>query len=162
MLTKDHLMSVLSYCEQSGNFVWLVQTGRALPGMIAGSLGKDGYVQIKIGGKLYKAHRLAWLYMIGEWPKGRLDHKDNCQSNNRWDNIRPASHSQNMANRKLNNNNKAGFKGVSFYKKLGKYGSRVSKDGVSYHLGVFDTPEEAHEAYLAKANELHGEFARSS
>lgn len=162
MIDHDALKSMLSYCEESGNFVWLVQTGRALPGMIAGTLGKEGYVNIKIEGRLYKAHRLVWLYMMGEWPSFRLDHKDNCQSNNRWENIRPASHSQNMANRKLNKNNSSGFKGVSLCKDSGKYMAYVNKDGRRYYLGEHDTPEMAHEAYLAKAKELHGEFARSN
>jgi HNH endonuclease/AP2 domain len=160
LITQDYLQGILSYSPESGNFVWLIQYGRAHPGKIAGSVRKDGYVCIKIEGIPYKAHRLAWLYMTGEWPIGRVDHEDNCQSNNRWENLRLASHSQNMANRKLNKNNRSGFKGVSL--KNGRYFAYVSKDGSRYSLGYFDDPEEAHAAYLAKAQELHGKFARSS
>ena len=159
-VTLNHLQGILSYSPESGNFVWLVQYGRANPGNIAGSVRKDGYVTIKIEGRQYKAHRLAWLYMTGEWPKGRLDHKDNCQSNNRWENLRLATHSQNMANRKINKNNGSGYKGVSF--KKGLYQAYVNKDGIRHWLGYFRTAEEAHAAYLIKAKELHGAFARSS
>ncbi len=159
MLTLEKLKSILSYCPESGNFVWLIQHGRAYPGNIAGSLRKDGYVTVIIDRKQHKAHRLAWFYMTGDWPKGRLDHEDNCQSNNRWDNLRIATHSQNMANRKLNKNSGSGYKGVSF--KRGKYRAYINKDGTRHWLGYFDDPEEAHAVYLAKARELHGEFARS-
>ena len=160
MLTHDRLLSILSYCKESGNFVWLIRNGRAHPGKIAGSVRKDGYVAILIDRKSYKAHRLAWFYVNGEWPNGRLDHEDNCQSNNRWGNLRPATHSQNMANRKLNANSSTGHKGVSRHG--GRYRAYVNKDGHRHYLGWFDTGEAAAAAAGAKALELHGAFARRS
>lgn len=157
-LSHEHLLAVLSYSKESGNFVWLIRGGRAHPGKIAGTVHSDGYVVIIIDGKQYKAHRLAWFYVNGSWPRGRLDHKDNCQSNNRWDNIRPATHSQNMANRKLNANSTTGYKGVSARGK--KFRAYVNKDGRRHYLGDFNTGAEAAAAAGAKALELHGAFAR--
>jgi hypothetical protein len=160
VLTHDHLLSVLSYSKETGQLVWLIDSGRARVGKIAGSVRKDGYIQIIIDRVKYKAHRLAWFYVKGVWPEGRLDHRDNCGSNNRWGNLRPATHSQNMANRKLNANNSSGFKGVS--KRGNRYRAYVNKDGKRIWLGVFDNPEQAGAAASIKATELHGEFARAA
>ena len=157
-LSHQHLLSVLSYSKETGEFVWLIDSGRARKGAVAGHIRKDGYVQIIIGKKLYRAHRLAWFYVTGSWPEGRLDHQDNCGSNNRWENLRPATHSQNMANRKLNANNVSGFKGVSRRGK--RFRAYVQKDGRRFLLGMFDTAEAAGAAAAAKSIELHGEFAR--
>jgi hypothetical protein len=158
-LTHEHLRSVLSYSKESGNFVWLISCGTVKAGRIAGSLRKDGYVQIVIDKIKYKAHRLAWFYVNGKWPRGRLDHKDNCGANNRWDNIRRATHSQNMANRKLNANSSTGFKGV-YEKPNGRFRAHVQKKGKRLWLGTFGTAEEAAIAAAEKSIELHGAFAR--
>lgn len=158
MLTHQHLLSILSYSKESGDFVWLIRHGRAHPGKIAGTLRDDGYVVVIIDKKQYRAHRLAWFYVHGVWPKGRLDHEDNFQSNNRWSNIRPASHSQNMANRKLNTNSGTGYKGVS--QRGRRYRAYVNKDGRRHYLGGYATAEEAAMVAAAKAVEVHGEFAR--
>lgn len=158
VLTHEHLLLVLSYSKETGEFVWMVNSGRARIGKVAGCIRKDGYIQIIIDKRKYKAHRLAWFYVNGEWPKGRLDHRDNCGSRNIWNNLRLATHSQNMANRKLNTNNSSGFKGVS--KKGSRFRAYVDKDGCRHHLGTFLTAEEAGFVAAAKSLELHGEFAR--
>ena len=160
MLSHTHLLSILSYDELSGNFVWLINSGRARKGNIAGTVRDDGYVVIIIEKKQYKAHRLVWFYVHRVWPKGRLDHEDNCQSNNRLSNLRPATHSQNMANRKLNSNSSTGYKGVS--KRGNRYRAYANKDGERISLGMFDTGEAAAAAAGTKALELHGAFARRS
>jgi hypothetical protein len=159
-LTHQHLLSVLSYSKETGVFVWLIDSGRARIGKVAGHVRKDGYVQIIIDKVKYKAHRLAWFYVTGEWPKGRLDHRDNCGSNNIWRNLRPATHSQNMANRKLNANNTTGFKGV--FPRGSRFRAYIQKDGRRYNLGTFRTAEEAATVAAAKSQELHGEFARAA
>lgn len=159
MLTHDRLLSILSYSKESGNFVWLIRSGRAHPGEIAGTLRDDGYVVIIVDRKQYKAHRLAWFYVKWRLPRGRLDHEDNCGSNNRWGNIRRATHSQNMANRKLNANSSTGFKGV-YKKSNGRFRAHVQKKGKRLWLGTFGTPEEAAIVAATKSIELHGSFAR--
>lgn len=159
VLTHDHLLLILSYSKESGNFVWLIRYGRAHPGKIAGTVRPDGYVVIGIDGKRYKAHRLAWFYVNGKWPRGRLDHGDNCGSNNRWVNLRRATHSQNMANRKLNDNSSTGFKGV-YEAANGRFRAHVQKKGRRFWVGTYATALEAAAAASAKSIELHGAFAR--
>lgn len=153
--------ALLTYCPLTGIFLWKVSSGRAVAGARAGCI-VGGYLVIRIDRKAYKAHRLAWLYMNGRWPRGRLDHKDGDGANNRWGNIRRATHSQNMANRKVNRNNSSGLKGVCFMKANGRYAANVNKSGRRFYLGLYDTAELAHAAYQAKSNELFGEFARAA
>lgn len=161
MLTAERLREVLAYDPETGTFTWKVNKQRPhLVGGVAGSRNRNGYWHIGVDRGEHKAHRLAWLYVHGEWPASRLDHEDADTLNNRIGNLRLATRSQNIANSRLRKDNACGFKGVSFYKSAGKWGANVSKDGRSYYLGLFDTPEAAHAAYQEKARELHGAFAR--
>jgi hypothetical protein len=127
-------------------------------GDVAGSLNRQGYIRIAIDYKYYLAHRLAWLYVYGEWPSGRLDHRDLDRANNRIANLRPATDMQNCANAKRRVDNSTGFKGVST--RQGRYIAQINRDGRRICLGRFDTPEAAHEAYKAAALKHFGEFAR--
>jgi hypothetical protein len=154
--------SLLSYDEASGVLRWRTSSRGRKAGEIAGSVNRDGYRRIVIWGRSYKAHRLAWLCVYGEWPKERLDHRDGNTDNNAIGNLRLASHSQNLANSKLRRDNKVGLKGVSFQESTGRYQANINKDGKRYYLGSFATPEEAHGAYVCAASELFGEFARVS
>lgn len=163
MIDIQYLKSILSYSEQTGQFTWLESRGTVSCGTIAGAVHTDkgrSYRIIKIDKRGYKAHILAWFYMNGVWPSRRLDHKDNDSLNNRVSNLRFASHSQNMANRKLNKNNSCGFKGV--IQKNGRFFAYINKDGQRQWLGGHDTPEAASAARASKAQEIHGEFARSA
>ena len=98
--------------------------------------------------------------MTGEWCSAVIDHRDGDPSNNRWDNLRRATVSQNNANRRLHRNNKCGFKGV-VQNPWGRFIASIYKNGRRIHLGMFATPEAAHAAYVAAARELFGEFARA-
>lgn len=158
-LTHKYLTSILAYSPEEGSFTWLVSVGSVRAGRQAGGISA-GYIQIRINKKFHKAHRLAWFYMTGKWPLGRLDHEDGNTANNRWSNLRRATHSQNMANRKLNRNNTSGFKGVS--RRGDSFRAYVNKNGKRVGLGTFPTAELAHAAYTEKARELHGEFARAA
>lgn len=157
-ITSEYIQSLLRYSPETGEFFWLVSRGSVRSGKRAGGLNR-GYIQIRVNKKFYKAHRLAWLVMTGAWPKGRLDHKNGIIGDNRWCNLRRATHSQNMANRRINKNNTSGMKGVS-QRKPGSYRAYVNKDGKRFYLGSFASAEAAHSAYLKKAKELHGKFAR--
>lgn len=101
--------------------------------------------------------------MTGEWPKHQVDHKDTNPSNDKWDNLREATTAQNKANCRKYNRDKAScpLKGVQAVQKRHsiRYRAVVTKEGVRRHLGNFDTPEEAHAAYLKASAELHGEFS---
>lgn len=161
-LTADRLKECLNYDPATGLFTshqWLDKRGRSCGGRIAGC-EKDGYIVIRIDYVLYRAHRLAWLYMTGAWPAGEIDHINMVRSDNRWLNLRNATQSQNNFNRKVYSRNKIGVKGVCFDAARQKYLAQIRKDGKGYHLGRFDTIEEASAAYVRAATLLHGSFAR--
>lgn len=161
-LTRDRLLEVLNYDPMSGVFRWKVRnSNRVKIGDVAGVIA-EGYVKINIDGVRYPAHRLAWLYVFGAWPDGRLDHRDLDRSNNRIDNLRIATQSQNSANRAMQANNKSGFKGVSWSTKRQKWAVYLKKEGKGRFLGYFDDPEDGHLVWLKAAEEAHGEFLRAA
>lgn len=162
MITLERLREVLEYSPDSGVWVWKACTGaggvggwKAKPGKIAGSMHNEGYVVIRIDRAIYKAHRLAWLYMTGEWPRCTIDHINLEPADNRWVNLREATYSQNNNNRGLTMRNKSGFKGVS--RNLMNSDKWIAHIKNRY-LGSFNTAEEAHEAYCKAAEEEFGEF----
>ncbi|WP_312414143.1 HNH endonuclease [Shinella sp.] len=158
-VTQMRLMEVLRYEPLNGEFIWLNPTGRRVrSGAKAGTIATDGYVVIRIDGRPYKAHRLAWLYMTGKWPDRFIDHIDLDKSNNKWANLREANDSQNMGNQAARS--ASGLKGVR--KNCRKWASSIKVNGVNILLGNFDTKEEAHAAYIRAANDYFGEFARTS
>jgi hypothetical protein len=157
-LSVEKLKRLAHYDPETGEFTWLVDRGRVKAGTKA-KRGRTPYVELRIEGKLYLGHRLAWFYMTGEWPI-RVDHEDTDKSNNRWSNLREATHKQNLCNRGKNKNNTTGYKGVCRLKS-GLFKANIKEDGKTKHLGVFDDPVVAHAAYCAAAARLHGDFART-
>lgn len=159
----DYLRDILSYDLDTGEFTWLESRGSVAAGSKAGarstSRGKT-YIYIKIDKRLYQAHRLAWLMVHGQLPDSDIDHADGDSENNRFDNLRECSMSQNKANSKTYKNNKSGYKGV--FRVGNKYRVSVQKDRKRVNLGRFDTPEEAAEAYELASRKMFGEFARSA
>jgi len=125
-------------------------------GSIAGHIRKDGYLHIKIDGKSYLAHRLAWLYVHGVWPTEDIDHRFHNTLDNRIGELRDVSNHENMQNRiKANNNNiSTGLLGATFHKATGKYSAEITFDGKRKYLGLFASAEEAHAAYLS-AKRIH-------
>lgn len=158
-LTQRRLKEILHYNPETGIFTWRVRMStRALVGSEAGCTEEHGYRVIRIAGKGYRAHRLAWLYVTGMWPNLEIDHKDTDHANNSWVNLREATGSQNQANTHAQCNNKVGLKGVRKCRK--RFRATIRANGTQFHLGTFDTPEDAHEAYARAAQELFGDFAR--
>lgn len=162
-LTAARLRELLSYRPDTGEFVWIRSTSRrAKVGATAGYVGSNGYVQIRLDGVLYQAHRLAWLYVTENWPTSLIDHRDLNRSNNQWENLRLATPVQNSANSPARRHNCTGVKGVGLHRGTGKYRARIGVNGCQHHLGLFDTAEEAHLAYARASVTLHGEFGRLS
>jgi len=160
-LTQSRLKEILHYEPRTGIFTWLsVLCNRVKAGDRAGSLHANGYMYIGVDNKSYRAHRLAWFYQTGEWPTDDIDHIDMCRDNNCWSNLREATRSQNLANSTAQRNNRLGIKGVCRHQ--GRYRSYISKGRKKIHLGMFDTPEDAHAAYCEAAERLHGAFARAA
>jgi hypothetical protein len=163
-VTAERLRELLSYDPLTGELRWRVATGRRVCiGQIAGSRipATAGYYwQVQIDGVRYSAHRLAFFYMTGKWPGLYIDHRDGNPSNNRWANLREATASHNIANSRRRRDNKSGFKGVHKSRKGWRSDIEVRRKHIC--LGTFDTPEEAHAAYVATAIKFFGEFARFS
>ncbi len=167
VITQEKLMGLLRYDPGTGLFVWLVVRGRfARPGSPAGAEHKakrsnSSYIRIKIDGRSYLAHRLAFLYMTGNWPVGLPDHVNMNTMDNRWMNLRESTPSQNQANRTVRKDNKTGIKGVFYIPRDKKFSSEIQVQGQQIRLGYFDTAEAAGAAYEIAATKYFGEFART-
>jgi len=160
-ITQTRLRELLEYDPDTGVFRWRKGgTGRYYPGRVAGATNVQGYRVISFGGERLRAARLAWLYMTGEWPDKHIDHINGDPGDDRWCNLREASESQNMSNVKLRAHNTSGAIGVSWNKRRGKWHARVNFELVTYHVGYFDSFEEAVKARDMKATQLHGAFAQ--
>ena len=121
------------------------------------------YVKLRKNGKAKNKtiHRLvAETFIPNVENKTCADHKDGNKLNNNVHNLRWSSSSENSRNRAKNRNNTSGFKGVYFHKQRQKYYAKICLNGKSIHIGLFETAEDAFEAYKIKADELHGEFAK--
>lgn len=156
-ITKEQILGKLSYVEDGG-FVWKeVNSNRIKVGQKAGWDNGGGYRSIYICNKIYKEHRLVFFIHNGWWPE-EVDHIDGNRSNNKIENLRAATKTQNQHNRGKDKTNTTGFKGVS--KRKDKFIARINIDKKSKHIGLFDTAKEAYDAYCKKAIELRGEFAK--
>lgn len=159
MLSHARLLTVLKYDKKSGKFTWKVKMGKRIKlGTTAGHLFNRGYIMIGIDTKRYLAHHLAWFYVTQKWPKEEIDHKDLNRSNNAWNNLREATHSNNTMNRKRFKNNKSGHTGVFFIKKTGQWKAYIKKDKIQKELGRFNSFEEAVKAYQTAATILFKQF----
>lgn len=155
-LTADRLRQLLRYEADIGVFTWAVNKRGAKQGAVAGCRDAYGYTVIRLDGILYKAHRLAWLYVQGEWPKEDIDHVDGDRQNNRADNLRDVSRSINNQNqRRAQSTNRSGYLGVSLDKHGKLWEARIKGSGAQVMLGRFSTPELAHAAYIAAKREMH-------
>ena len=162
-ITAKYLHEQMRYDPETGELWWRVQKHRRKMDQPAGSVAVNGrYRQISINRRQYLAHRLAWLYVHGEWPNGQIDHINGDRLDNRIANLREADNAQNSQNRPQQSNNKSGFKGVFFnHRHSQPWQAQIMARGQRVQLGYFATAEEAHEAYKEAAARLHGEFART-
>lgn len=159
MLDHDRLTSLLYYNPETGIFTWKDASGKGRNrcSKQAGTPDHYGYLVFSVDGKQYKAHRLAWLYIHREWPKGQIDHKNRNKQDNRIANLRDATICQNRQNRKRKRN-KVGLTGV-YQRPNGKYFSIIQANGKRYELGSFDDKLLAHNAYMDAKKRFHGAFS---
>lgn len=153
--TADQLRELIGYDPATGIFTRLVSTSsNARAGTEAGTTRRDGYREVKIAGRPYLSHRLAWLHFYGVWPEGELDHINGDPSDNRIANLRPATRGENMQNlRGANRNNLSGMLGVTTDRRGWRANIKLGDRRVN--LGTFDTPQEAHAAYRGAKRVLH-------
>ncbi len=157
-LNQRRLMELIHYEPSTGIFTWRVSThggkGGITPGTVAGFDNGKGYMSIGCDGKKYSSHRLAWLYVHGEFPPQTIDHIDGDKGNNRLANLRLANHSENCQNlKRARRHNKSGFLGV--YEFHGKFKTQIKIRGKQIHIGCFDTAVAAHAAYLEAKLKYH-------
>nr|DAL40962.1 MAG TPA_asm: endonuclease [Caudoviricetes sp.] len=151
----------LSYDPETGLFTWVKSARSGFVGRRAGCFDAiTGYIRIAIAGKVRYAHRVAWAYVYGRWPDKEIDHINCDRTDNRLANLRLADCIANSWNRQRTGKNLSGFKGVSFNSRRGTWRAGIKAHGKSYNLGDYSTREDAHAAYVAAAERLHGDFAR--
>jgi hypothetical protein len=140
-LNQERLKKLLRYDAGEGVFKWNRSKGRARAGNVAGCADTYGYIVIRIDGCLYKAHRLAWLYVHGRWPDGLIDHINRNPSDNRIENLREASQSENTHN--ANRQSKSGVPGVRWRSERNRWVAQIRVGYRNHVLGSFKTKEEA-------------------
>lgn len=156
MITQERLKELLHYDAASGAFTWLIRTSNRIKiGDMAGTIHPRGYRHIRLDGKDYQAHRLAWLYVHGCFPAAGTDHINGVRDDNRIVNLREATHAENGQNRAMRSNNCSGFLGVFWHRKACKWMAQIRFEGKQKYLGLFESPESAHATYLAAKAELH-------
>jgi hypothetical protein len=156
-LTAARLRELFRYDEGAGHFIRLVATNRNAPaGAIAGSFNKAGYRKMQVDSRTYQVHRLAFLYMTGEWPDRDVDHINGDPADNRWGNLRLATRHENRCNiHRARSNNKSGLIGVKRAETPGKWRADIKVDGSYRYLGTYETAEEAHQSYLRAKRQFH-------
>lgn len=159
--TAARVRELLHFDPETGVFTRRVRTARRTHvGDIAGCDNGHGYIFFMVDGRAFLAHRLAWLYMTGEWPKADIDHVNCDRADNRFCNLREATRSQNRTNARMRRADTSGFKGVSWSEHAGKYRASIKIRSKSKNLGYFATPQRAFLEYCFAAWRHFGDFAR--
>lgn len=166
-MTPEVIKNLLAYCPRTGRLFWRYRDG------MAGSwntrfAGKEAFTSVDGGGyrsgrifnKTYRAHRVIWAMQTGAWPEDEVDHINGDRADNRWSNLREATHSQNLKNRKLHLSSPVGVTGIG--RKRGKWRARITHNGIQIHIGTYHRIEDAISARLEMSAKLHGEFSRAS
>ena len=143
MLTQDRLKELFTYSKESGVFTRLVSLGNTRTGSIAGHKNADGYLDIVIDKKTYKAHRLAWLYELGRFPFDEIDHIDRIRNNNIFCNLREATRKENLRNNGIRAINTSGFTGIHWRQDTNQWRARINHGGKRVNLGSFDRLSDA-------------------
>lgn len=164
-MAVDEMRAILAYDRQTGLVTWARDCGgkdakRIKTGTVAGCQSVWGYTVIRLNKVLYPAHRLAWFLETGTWVPDVIDHVNGIKDDNRFENLRLATSSQNGMNRKASLPNTSGYRGVIYWR--GKWRAQIHIEGRNTALGTFDTPEAAHTAYVEASREHHGAFGRTT
>jgi len=162
-VTQDRLKELVHYDPASGVFTRIKDAGpNAKAGTVLGKSKPKGRSRVCIDGKFYLLHRLAFLYMTGAMPENEVDHINRDPSDNRWENLRPATRSENCRNIGVPSHSTSGLKGASFDKARNLWQAGIKVNGRRIALGRYKTAEEAHAAYVKAAEKYFGEFAAAA
>lgn len=164
MITQDYLKEYLNYDPETGIFKWIKVKFKSQInlGQVAGFITSQGYRIIRMKSRNYLAHRLAWLYMTGEWPENYIDHINHIKDDNRFINLRKATNQENQFNAKLSIKNKSGYKGVCFHKRHNVFIAQAAYNKKTHFLGYYNSADMAYQAYLLFTKSKHGEFFNDS
>lgn len=155
-LTADVVRHWLDYDPETGALTWRRPWGLARVGALVGVINHHGYRVFGFRGKQRQAHRIAWLHYHGEMPLHFIDHVNGVRDDNRICNMRNATPEQNSQNKRVPMpSNRTGLMGVTLHKKTGRWQSAIGHRGTVHYLGLFDSPEAAHAAYLVAKRRLH-------
>lgn len=157
-LTHKRLRELVTYDPETGLMRWRIARPRARPGDLIGTKSPEGYLRVEINGRCYRVHRLAWLYVYGDWPPHEIDHINGVRYDNRLANLRNASPSQNQANKGPTNRNTSGHKGVSWHSQTKKWNAYITIARKRKHLGLFRDKEQAVAAYRSAAALHFGQY----
>ncbi len=157
-LTQAELRELLDYDPETGVFRWkkiIYSASRVRVGEVAGFKATGGYMELRIARAYWKAHRVAWFWVHGEWPPALIDHINHDIQDNRICNLRLATILQNRQNLKRYKSNKSGYKGVYWHSGNNKWAAHISVNGKRTYLGGFEQIEDAAAEYARAAARLH-------
>lgn len=176
--TPDQLRELLHYDPETGKLFWKERPASMFKdgyfsrqancnrwnvryaGKVAMDTKKsDGYKHGTLHGAQISAHRVAWAIHYGAWPVEFIDHKNGVKADNRIENLREASHTENNHNARAMTTNRSGVKGVNWDKVNKKWKVAVMANGKRHHIGRFLSLDDAAAARRSAAEVLHGEFA---
>ena len=163
-LTAEFVRSILDYNPDTGALSWKRSSDRrnSYAGKPITGVDGCGYIRVGICGHLYYAHRIIWLLMNGAWPSAQIDHVSGVRDDNSWNNLREATHTENIRNAKISTRNKSGKKGMSWHTHSNKWRVAIRLNGKSKYLGIFSDIKDAAAVYENAAAEIFGEFWRRS
>jgi HNH endonuclease/AP2 domain len=155
-IDSTKLRELLDYNPDTGVFIWKVKPCKNKNAGIEAGCISTGYRLIKVLKKYYQAHRLAWLYVYGEFPSKFIDHINGNPLDNRIVNLREATNYENSQNiYKPQSNNTSGFLGVTYMQKKKKWRAKIAVEGKRLSLGYYKSPEDAHKAYIEAKRKYH-------
>lgn len=160
-ISFERLHEIFVLDHATGQLFWKSRTSASEEwnlrhaGKLAGFLSNHGYINVYIDGTLYRAHQIVWTMCTGKWPVYSIDHRNGIGTNNIPENLREATHSEQSQNQKRRSDNTSGYTGVSFANKEKKWIAQIKLNGKYYHLGFYETPEQASDAYREAKSKLH-------
>lgn len=160
-LTAERARELLEYDPETGALRWRVSRGNR-SGALAGTRTVDGYTQVEIDCRLYRAHRVIWLMQTGKWPKHLIDHENGMRADNRWKNLREATPLQNARNRRPGRDNSSGKVGVSFIASIQRWEAYIGINNRNVSLGRFADKNDAISARVEAERYHFGEFSPAS
>lgn len=160
MIDREILREHVLYEPDTGIFRRVKNSGGVKSGSVSGTIGSHGYLTVSVCGKNYLAHRLAILDQTGDWPLDIVDHVDGDKTNNRYNNLRQCSKSENGYNMKRRPS-RSGIKSVEWHEGAGKWRVRMEAGGKRHHIGFFSSLADAERSAIEARLKLHGAFARN-